>query len=160
MEQTNDPILIINPKFNLIAYAINKYGLTLIAIIFLMIVVMNANLDTNVLPYFLAFLILFIIYVFIRSFLVGRKYRLMKYLFYIDKLIVLDDTTRGTDIVIKYNEIFDVLLLQDYIQKIINEGEILIKLSDNKFFGKNVKLLGIINFKETVKKISSIIYNK
>lgn len=154
--EENEPLLVIQPKFNPIRYFLNKYLGTLLAIIFLMIITIKANL----IIYFLVAIALYLIYILVRCIFTNRQYKKIQYLFYDDKLIILNRTRRGQDTVIYYNEMLDILMAQNYIQRFFDEGELVIKLEQGKVLAKTITLIGINKYKNTTQIIHDIVYGK
>lgn len=156
----NEPLLTIRPQFNVVDYFIRKHLLTVIVIIALMIftIAMNPQENTQLAPYFLVALALYLIYVLIRAILLKRKYRLVQYMFFEDSLLVINRTRKGQDVVLAYNEIVDILMIQKFIQRFFDQGDLIVKLSEGKFFAKTLNLIGIGNFAKTTREISDIVY--
>lgn len=155
MEQIKEPNLIIRPTLNTIMYFLNKHFFTLAAIVFLMFFTSQINL----IKYFLIGIAFFLIYVIADVLITKHKYKNLQYLFYDDKIIVLNNNKSSNDAVINYNETIDILMYQNYLQKIFDIGDLIIKLDDKKFFGKSLRLISIGKYKETTQKIYNIIYN-
>lgn len=155
MENINEPILTIRPKFSAIMFFLNKYFATLIAIIFLMVITIKANLTI----YFIVFIAIYLCYIVIKLITNNRKYNNIAYLFYNDKIIVLNRNRRGEDFVVTYDSIVDILMYQNYMQKFADIGDLVVKLDDRKFMGKTLSLISIGEYKNTVKEIYNVIYN-
>ena len=155
MENINEPILTIRPKFSAIMFFLNKYFATLIAIIFLMVITIKANLTI----YFIVFIAIYLGYIVIKLITNNRKYNNIAYLFYNDKIIVLNRNRRGEDFVVTYDSIVDILMYQNYMQKFTDIGDLVVKLDDRKFMGKTLSLISIGEYKNTVKEIYNVIYN-
>ena len=155
-----EPLLTIQPRFNAVAYFVKKYLLTVCIIIFLMAVTASANSGeySYLIPYFLLTLAIYLAYIVVREIIQKKSYRLVQYLFYDDCILVVNRTKRGQDAVIRYSEVVDILVMQNYIQKLCDQGDLIIKLSEGKFFAKTFPLIGIGNFKRTTEEVSQIVY--
>ena len=156
----NEPLLVIQPRFNAVEYFVRKYLLTLIVIIGLMIFTVSSNTEENLVfvPYFLIALALYLVYIFIRELMLARKYKLVQYLFFVDSLLVINRTRKGQDVVVAYNEIVDILMIQNFFKRMFNQGDLIVKLSEDRFFAKTLNLMGISNFDKRTKQIFDIIY--
>lgn len=154
--EENEPLLVLKPKFNAIRFFGSKYLGTLLAIIFLMYITAKAELTV----YFLIAIAVYLAYVVWKCIFTNFQYKRIQYWFYDDKLIILNRTKRGQDLVIYYNETIDILMSQDYMQKFFNEGDLVIKLGEGKVLAKTVTLIGIAKYRETVEKLYSIIYGQ
>lgn len=160
MKEEKEPLMALRPRFNGIRFFLNKYALTFAAVVFLMIFTLQMNLvDIPNLPvYYIIMIIAYIIFIVVNAISTKREFGRIRYLFYDDKLIIINRTKKGQDMVIHYEDIVDILMLQNYVQKFFNDGELIIKLEQGRILSKTVTLIGIGNFKETVQDISSIVY--
>jgi len=160
MDQEKEPLLTINPRFNAGVLFLSKHLLTLIALIFFMTMCLNIENTEygNIFIYFIIIIVCYLIYVVINIFKTKKQYRLVQYIFYDDKVMVLDKRKGHNDSVIYYNQMFDVVMTQNYIQKFFNQGDLVIKLSDAKFFSNNLVIFGIGNFDRTTQEIATIVY--
>lgn len=156
MEQINEPVLKLHPQFSPLGYFVNKHLATLLALFFLMYVA--AQSKANFTSYFLLTIALYLTYVIINCFITSRKYKKIEYLFYYDKIIILNRNKKGQDNVVYYKDAIDILMSQSYSQKFLNQGNLIIKLEQRKFMGKSVNLISIGNFEKNTQKIYDIIY--
>ena len=150
------PLLKLKPKFNLLTALSSKHLGTLATLIFIGVLLIQTS-ELSI-WYFIAVLLVYLLYLSIRMLRLKNMYKKTSYLFFGDKLFIIKKYGRQEQIMIPYDDIADILFYQNYAQKIFGMGSLGVKISSGNFFNNIIMLESLEDLKGAIEKIRDIIY--
>ena len=152
-EEREQPLLKIKPKFNLPFLLVTKFVASLAVIIFIGTLLVQNNPEVFKIKYVILAVSIYVIYALIKLAIIRGRYNKTLYMFFQDRLVILKRYKRNGVEVIPYNQLEEIIFLQNYVEHLFDLGRFGIKIDGTLAILNMPVLEGIGDFSKTVEKL-------